>query len=113
MDIIIVLVALLLIGAVSYLINRGKRAVNTLAIEDTQSMDAVEVDAIEPYERVLLNAAKSTWCLSSMLMEDGSQQWYVVDKQSGRRLFMVDNNTHAVKAMPQQRKRTTRKTVSV
>lgn len=112
METIVVLVVLFIIVAVSYFINRGKRTVNTLAIEETQPMDAVEVDAIEPYERVLLNAAKSMWCLSSVLMEDGSQQWYVVDKATGKRLFIIDSNSHAVKAIA-QRKRTTRKPASV
>lgn len=112
METIILVVVLSLIGAVTYTINRKGHA-EAVSVDETQPMEAVAVDSIEPYERVLLNAAKATWCLSSVLMDDGTQQWYVVDKHSGKRLFMVDTNTHAVKHVaqkPVQRKRTVART---
>lgn len=104
METIVLLIGLLLIGVITWFINRGKR-MSMPTIDDTQPMAPVE--SITDYEKVLLNAAKSLWVMSSVIDEHGNCQWYVVDRKTGMRVFDVDEQTHSVRPI-QQRKRTRR-----
>lgn len=103
MNIVVVLLFVVLsIGFVSVLINRGRASeAQAEVLEETQPMDAVDIIGIE--ERVLLNAAYEQWAIAHYI-EYGSEQWYVVDRRTGAKLFSVDENTLAVSRIPTAKK---------
>lgn len=105
METAFVIIVLSIIASVTYTINRkGKQ--EAVSIEETQPMPVVL--EMSPYDTVMLNAAKHLWQMASVVDEHGVCQWYVVDRQTGQRVFEVDEQTHTVKRVaqkPVQRKR--------